>query len=112
MLLLIALLRKSHSLPLTRPPFRVHGTKGKIALRKISTSSARKLLNKGCEGYLAFLAEGEKERPKPEDMVNELSDAFQEDLPGLHPLFFLLFLARERRILQQRQESEEDGEIE
>lgn len=90
----------------------MHGTKGKIALRKISTSSARKLLNKGCEGYLAFLAEGEKERPKPEDMVNELPDAFQEDLPGLHPLFFLLFLARERRILQQRQESEEDGEIE
>lgn len=71
------------------------------------------MLNKGCERYLAFLAEGEKERPKPEDMVNELSDAFQEDLPGLHPLFFfLLFLARERRILQQRQESEEDGEIE
>lgn len=55
------------------------------------------MLNKGCEGYLAFLAEGEKERPKPEDMVNELSDAFQEDLPGLHPIFFLLFLAGERR---------------
>lgn len=64
---------------------------------------------------MAFLAEGEKERPKPEDMVNELSDAFQEDLPGLHPVFFYYFwLERdegERRILQQRQESEEDGEI-
>lgn len=37
-------------------------------MKLISALTARKLLNKGCEGYLVVLLEGEKERPKLEDI--------------------------------------------
>lgn len=33
--------------PINQPPFRVHGTKGKIALRKISTFECQKIVKQG-----------------------------------------------------------------
>ena len=54
----------------------------------VSSIKARKLLEKGCMGYLANIMDTREElKVKPEEVlvVNEFPDVFPEDLPGLPP---------------------------
>ena len=48
---------------------------------------AKKLLLQGCEAYLAHIMDNQKEVPKLEEIlvVNEFSNVFLDDLPGLPP---------------------------
>ena len=55
----------------------------------ISALKVARLLNGGCEGYLASVViETEEQRPKLEDIpvVNEFPKVFPEELPGLPPV--------------------------
>ena len=49
--------------------------------------TARKMLRKGCQAYLAYVVNTKSEGPKIEDIliVCEFKDVFPEDLPGLPP---------------------------
>ncbi|XP_050233185.1 uncharacterized protein LOC126681675 [Mercurialis annua] len=51
----------------------------------VSSLSARRMLKKGCEAYLAYVIDTEKEGIKLENIlvVNEFADVFPDDLPGL-----------------------------
>ena len=53
----------------------------------ISTATARKMVQKGCEAYLAYVIETEKVRPSVSDIpiVSDFLDVFPEELPGLPP---------------------------
>ena len=53
----------------------------------ISAVKIRKLLSKGCEGYLAHVTEAKSEKLKSEDVavVREFLDVFPEELSGLPP---------------------------
>lgn len=48
---------------------------------------AKKLLRKGCESFLAYVVDSEKESPGMEDIpvVKEFLDVFPDELPGLPP---------------------------
>ncbi|KAL8092988.1 hypothetical protein AgCh_035026 [Apium graveolens] len=48
---------------------------------------AKKLLRKGCESFLAYVVDLERENPSIEDIpiVNKFPDVFPEELPGLPP---------------------------
>ena len=53
----------------------------------ISAATARKMVWKGCEAYLAYVIETEKARPSVSDspIVSDFSDMFPEEFPGLPP---------------------------
>ena len=53
----------------------------------ISAATARTMVQKGCEAYLAYVIETEKARPSVSDIpiVSDLSDVFQEEFPELPP---------------------------
>ncbi|KAJ8900073.1 hypothetical protein K2173_024189 [Erythroxylum novogranatense] len=55
----------------------------------VSAMRAQKLLRKGCEAYLAFVLESQKDGAKEKlleiPVVNEFPDVFPEELPGLPP---------------------------
>ncbi|XP_050238154.1 uncharacterized protein LOC126687641 [Mercurialis annua] len=53
----------------------------------VSSLTARRMLKKGCEAYLAYVIDTEKEGVKLEKIhvVNEFADVFPDDLPGLPP---------------------------
>ena len=53
----------------------------------ISATTARKLIGKGCQGYLAYVINSEKEELKPDNIpvVKDFIDVFPEELPGLPP---------------------------
>ena len=53
----------------------------------ISATVARKIVQKGCEAYLAYVIDTVKARPSLYDIpiVSELPDVFSEELPGLPP---------------------------
>ncbi|KAJ8768723.1 hypothetical protein K2173_023627 [Erythroxylum novogranatense] len=55
----------------------------------VSAMQAQKLLRKGCEAYLAFVLDSQKDGAKEKlleiPVVNEFSDVFPEELPGLPP---------------------------
>ena len=53
----------------------------------ISAATARRIVQKGCEAYLAYLIETEKARPSVSDVpiVSDYPDVFPEELPGLPP---------------------------
>ena len=53
----------------------------------ISAATARRMLRKGCEAYLAYVVDTEKSQLKIEDIpvVNEFIDVFPDELPGLPP---------------------------
>ena len=53
----------------------------------ISTATARTIVRKGCEAYLAYLIETEKARPSVSDVPtgSDYSDVFPEEFPGLPP---------------------------
>ena len=53
----------------------------------ISAATARTMVRKGCEAYLAYMIEMEKARPSVSDIptVSDFPDVFPEELPGLPP---------------------------
>ncbi|KAJ8769662.1 hypothetical protein K2173_005265 [Erythroxylum novogranatense] len=55
----------------------------------VSAMQAQKLLRKGCEAYLAFVLDSQKDGAKEKlleiPVVNEFPDVFPEELPGLPP---------------------------
>ena len=53
----------------------------------ISATTARTMVRKGCEAYLAYVIETDKARPSVSDIttVSDFSDMFQEEFPGLPP---------------------------
>ena len=53
----------------------------------ISIDTAKAMVRKGCEAYLAYVIETEKERPSVFDIptVSDFPDVFPEELPGLPP---------------------------
>ncbi|KAL8092355.1 hypothetical protein AgCh_034590 [Apium graveolens] len=53
----------------------------------ISILEAKKLLRQGCEAYLAHVVDTEKKAPSLDEIpvVNEISDIFPDELPGLPP---------------------------
>lgn len=71
--------------PNDQPPFHFEGFRENTGMKLISTLTARKLMNKGCEGYLDFLLEGEKARPKLEDspIICNFPNMFLKDLSRL-----------------------------
>ncbi|XP_060674056.1 uncharacterized protein LOC132804125, partial [Ziziphus jujuba] len=63
------------------------GGVGRPLPRLISTLTAKKLLNKGCQGYLAHVIDTRVSGVRLEDMpvVRDFPDVFPEELPGLPP---------------------------
>ena len=53
----------------------------------ISTSTARKMVRKGCEAYLTYVIDTVKARPSVSNIptVNDFPNLFLEELPGLPP---------------------------
>ena len=53
----------------------------------IFAATARKMVRKGCEAYLAYVIDTEKARPIVSDIptVADFPDMFPEELPGLPP---------------------------
>ena len=53
----------------------------------ISATIARKMVQKGCEAYLAYVIDMIKARPSVSDMptISDFPDMFPEELPGLPP---------------------------
>ena len=53
----------------------------------ISTTTARKMVWKGCEAYLAYVIDTVKARPSVSDIptISDFPDVFPEELPGLPP---------------------------
>ena len=53
----------------------------------IFVATARTLVRKGCEAYLAYVIETQKARPSVSDIptVSDFSDVFPKELPGLPP---------------------------
>ena len=53
----------------------------------ISAITAKRLLRKGCQAYLAHVIDTKLEGPKLENIpiVSEFPDVFLEELPGLPP---------------------------
>ena len=53
----------------------------------ISATSARKMVRKGCEAYLAYVIDTVKARPSVSDIptVSDFPDVFLEEFPGLPP---------------------------
>ena len=51
----------------------------------ISAATARKMVRKGCEAYLAYVIDTVKARPNVSDIpiVSDFPDVFPEELPGL-----------------------------
>jgi hypothetical protein len=61
------------------------GEKMSIPTNLVLIVTARKLLKKGCVGYLVYVLNANKGEPKLSDIlvVKEFPDVFLEELPGL-----------------------------
>ena len=59
----------------------------------ISTTTARKMVRKGCEAYLAYVIDTVKARPSVSDIptVSDFPDVFPEELLGLPPQREIVF---------------------
>ena len=64
-----------------------HGEVGRPLPRLISALTAKKLLSKGYQGYLAYVVDTRTSGARLEDIpvVRDFSDVFPEELPGLPP---------------------------
>ena len=53
----------------------------------ISTTTARKMVRKGCEAYLAYVIDTVKARPSVSNIptVSDFLDVFSKEFPGLPP---------------------------
>lgn len=69
--------------PIDQPTFQLQGTNRLAGMQLISTLKARKLINKGCTGYLASLIDTSKMKPSLEDIpiLHEYLDVFLDELP-------------------------------
>ena len=67
--------------------FRFRGIKSSMPQNLISAITARKMLRRGCQGYLAIVRDtkADKGAVKNLPMVREFLDVFPEELPGLPP---------------------------
>ncbi|KAI3696894.1 hypothetical protein L6452_29499 [Arctium lappa] len=65
----------------------IYGEKRKGDVAIITMAKARKCLVKGCSSFLAYVIDAKLEKSKLEDVkiVQEYSDVFPDDLPGLPP---------------------------
>ena len=63
------------------------GEKGSEHYSMVSALTARRMMRKGCEAFLAHVIDTEKEGQKLDSLpvVNEFIDLFPEDLSGLPP---------------------------
>ena len=70
-----------------KPEFVYQGSQPKGQVKLISALKAKKLLTKGCDGYLAFVKDTSKVESRIEDyaVVGEYADVFPDELPGLPP---------------------------
>lgn len=71
-----------------REPFFVfQGEQSEVPRNLISLMNAWRLLRKGCQGFLAFVKDVEKEEPKIGDVlvVKELMDVFPDELSSILP---------------------------
>jgi len=59
-----------------------------MGVKLVSVIKARKLLGKGCEGFLCHVMKIEDAKPSLEDIpvVKEFSDVFSDEIPGMPPL--------------------------
>ena len=71
--------------PLGEPEFQFKGSRIHVLPRVISALRAKRLLRKGCQGYLAYVVDNKKEVLKLDDIlvVREFPNVFPEDLPGI-----------------------------
>ncbi|XP_048128973.1 uncharacterized protein LOC125312930 [Rhodamnia argentea] len=69
------------------PRFKFVGSPGGTSIPLISSLEATKLLDEGCQAYLAVVADSTIEEPKLEDLVvvREFPDVFPKELPGSPP---------------------------
>ncbi|KAI5324710.1 hypothetical protein L3X38_033783 [Prunus dulcis] len=69
------------------PEVTIYGERRVLPSCLISAMTAKKLLRKGCSGYLAHVVDTRKQELKLEDIpvVRDFSDVFPDDLPGLPP---------------------------
>ena len=77
-----------HFNPPNTKPFEFRGTQRSRLAPTISVLQAKRLLDRGCQGYLANIVDRTKERETvPEDIpvVREYLSVFPNDLPGLPP---------------------------
>ncbi|BBN68138.1 hypothetical protein Prudu_296S000100 [Prunus dulcis] len=70
-----------------RPEVTFYGERRILPSCLISAMTAKKLLRKGCSGYLAHVVDTRKQELKLEDIpvVRDFPDVFPDDLPGLPP---------------------------
>ena len=63
------------------------GERGSKHYSMVSALTARRMMRKGCEAFLAYVIDTEKEGQKLNSLhvVNEFIDVFPEDLPRLPP---------------------------
>ena len=63
------------------------GIRREIALSLINAMTASKMLQKGCQGYFAFVVDRRQEGTRLEDIpiVKEFPDVFPDDISGLPP---------------------------
>ena len=63
------------------------GIRRELSSNIISTMAAQRMLRKGCQGYLAYVAETEKEGILVDEIpvVREFPDVFPDDIAGLPP---------------------------
>ena len=71
--------------PLGEPEFQFKGSRMHVLPRVLLALRAKRLLWKGCQGYLAHVVDTRKEVLKLDDIpvVREFPDVFPEDLPGI-----------------------------
>ncbi|XP_048138580.1 uncharacterized protein LOC125315986 [Rhodamnia argentea] len=73
--------------PIGRPRFKFVGSRGGTSIPLVSSLEVTKLIDEGCEAYLAVVMDSTIEEPKFEDIpvVREFPDVFPQDLLGLPP---------------------------
>ena len=76
---------KFHRLGKLEVKFR--GIRKELSSNMISAMAAQRMLRKGCQGYLAYVVETEKEGTLVEEIpvVREFPDVFPDDIAGLPP---------------------------
>ena len=73
--------------PPSEPNFKFIRIQPNLKISIISAMKARRMLNKGCTGYLVSIMNASKEESTVDGIrvVCEYADVFPEDLPGLPP---------------------------
>ena len=66
---------------------KLRGIRRELSSNMISTMAVQRMLRKGCQGYLAYVVETEKEGTMVDEIriVREFPDVFPDDIAGLPP---------------------------